>query len=424
MNGTNERKGSDGSSEKSGTKGNTDSKSTKSNNEVTDMQKKMKILKDALLKERQEKDVSVKSKKDVEKELERTKTQLQEKENYLLKLKDEVADLQTKLQIEKKRAESQQPAAPKPTDGGNQSHLSDIFSSSMTGLSSVFGIKKGAAPEDLQKIQQENNYAKMQLQVAKEKLTKAEEMVAQVKKEANQQAEGTQKKMKDLEKDLETRIQAYRELNQKFEELNNSVTGLKKDKERLEQEKNRLRSENDSLTNERDELEKEQTEKAKIIQELNEVCQKMEKELSNQVSKVTELTNKLNETELKMQVFDLKKAGKIMDTPALIMMRKNVNGEYLIEIESEGDKLLLYPQVIQSFGPIKETEDRFYLDYNDPKGVVQRDVFQAEDRKKILRSLKTFVKLAESNRANANNNAKTAIKEKNLLSQMVSFFNN
>ena len=47
----------------------------------------MKILKDALLKERQEKDVSVKSKKDVEKELERTKTQLQEKVIFFLKLK-------------------------------------------------------------------------------------------------------------------------------------------------------------------------------------------------------------------------------------------------------------------------------------------------------------------------------------------------
>ncbi len=44
-------------------------------------------------------------------------------------------------------------------------------------------------------------------------------------------------------------------------------------------------------------------------------------------------------------------------------MRKNVFGEYLIEIEGE-EKLLLYPKVIQSFGPIKETEDRFYLDYN------------------------------------------------------------
>ena len=43
------------------------------------MQKKMKILKDALLKERQEKDASVKIKKDLEKELERTKAQFQEK---------------------------------------------------------------------------------------------------------------------------------------------------------------------------------------------------------------------------------------------------------------------------------------------------------------------------------------------------------
>ena len=48
-------------------------------NEVVDLQKKMKILKDALLKERQEKETSTKSKKDMEKEFDRMKTQSQEK---------------------------------------------------------------------------------------------------------------------------------------------------------------------------------------------------------------------------------------------------------------------------------------------------------------------------------------------------------
>ena len=146
--------------------------------------------------------------------------------------------------------------------------------------------------------------------------------------------------------------------------------------------------------------------------------------MTKQVEKVTELTNKLNETELKMQIFELRKEGKIMETPALIMIRRNVIGEYIIEIETEGDKLILYPQVVQSFGPIKETEDKFYFDYKDQQGAVQRDVFQAFDRKRVLKSLKTFVRLAESNEANLNSKEKTARREKNLLSQMVSFFNN
>lgn len=43
------------------------------------MQKKMKILKDALIKERQEKENVQKTKKDAEKELERLQSQIQEK---------------------------------------------------------------------------------------------------------------------------------------------------------------------------------------------------------------------------------------------------------------------------------------------------------------------------------------------------------
>jgi len=157
---------------------------------------------------------------------------------------------------------------------------------------------------------------------------------------------------------------------------------------------------------------------------LNEVCAKMEAELSNQVQKNKDLKMQLEEAEMNMQCFDLKKSGKVMDVPALFMMRKNVNNEYVIEIESSGEKLLLYPQVVQSFGPIKETEDRFYFDYKDTKGEVVREIFQVEDRKKILRSLKSFVRLSDMNSANLNNKATGAIKEKNLLSQMVSFFNN
>ena len=44
-------------------------------------------------------------------------------------------------------------------------------------------------------------------------------------------------------------------------------------------------------------------------------------------------------------------------------MRKNVNSEYLIEVEAAGERLTLYPQAVLSFGPIKETEDKFYFEF-------------------------------------------------------------
>ncbi len=58
-----------------------------------------------------------------------------------------------------------------------------------------------------------------------------------------------------------------------------------------------------------------------MVQELNEVCAKMEAELSNQVQKNKDLKMQLEEAEMNMQSFDLKKAGKVMDVPALVMDR-------------------------------------------------------------------------------------------------------
>ncbi len=46
-----------------------------------------------------------------------------------------------------------------------------------------------------------------------------------------------------------------------------------------------------------------------------------------------------------------------------ILLRRNVAGEYVIEIENAGEQLVIYPQSIQSFGPLKETEDRFFIEF-------------------------------------------------------------
>ena len=64
-----------------------------------------------------------------------------------------------------------------------------------------------------------------------------------------------------------------------------------------------------------------------------------------------------------MQVFKLKKVGKMVDTPALLIIRRNVADELLVEIENAGDKLVLFPQAVHSFGPADGKDDRFYIQY-------------------------------------------------------------
>lgn len=46
-----------------------------------------------------------------------------------------------------------------------------------------------------------------------------------------------------------------------------------------------------------------------------------------------------------------------------MLMRKNINGEYLIEIETPAERFVINPQHVQTFGLVKESEDQFFFDY-------------------------------------------------------------
>mmetsp|Transcript_38997 Transcript_38997/g.34681 ORF Transcript_38997/g.34681 Transcript_38997/m.34681 type:complete len:122 (+) Transcript_38997:912-1277(+) len=119
-----------------------------------------------------------------------------------------------------------------------------------------------------------------------------------------------------------------------------------------------------------------------------------------------------------MQVFKLKKVGKMVDTPALLIIRRNVADELLVEIENAGDKLVLFPQAVHSFGPADGKDDRFYIQYKAPSGTVDKDFYTCDEMKRILRTLKAFMRAASE----SNQKSDTSKKEKNLFSQVASFF--
>ncbi len=55
--------------------------------------------------------------------------------------------------------------------------------------------------------------------------------------------------------------------------------------------------------------------------------------------------------------------------------------------------------------------------FKDDKGVVQRDVFQVSDRKKVLKNFMAIIRLAEKNQANERRRkVRSIIREKNSLS--------
>jgi len=381
--------------------------------DVLSLQKKMKVLRDAVIKERQDKENATKLKNEFAVEVDKLRVQMSEKDALILKLKAENVELRDKYQVERKKTENA-------SQNGQQSDSSFGISDKL-GLSSFF--TKKATPDEYQKLQTEHNYLKKQLEVMLERLNKSEGNIEQVKRENRQQTEGVQKKLIERERELEDKVQAYIALSHKHEDLINQNQNLSKDKTRIEKELARLRKDLEAAVQERDELEKNNTEKMRMMNEMNEVCQRMEGEIQNLSQKLKYAMNELEETESKLQVFNVKRVGKMLNTDAQILLRRNVAGEYVIEIENAGEQMLIYPQSIQSFGPLKETEDRFYLEFKTTRGTIQKDLFVAEDRAKVLKQLKTLVKLSDENQ-NAINGKKNTTTEKNLLAQVVSFFGN
>jgi len=371
----------------------------------------MKILRDAVIKERQEKESLNKTKNDLSTEVDRLRVQLQEQEALGLKLKAENADLKDKLQVQRKKTESMA------QQGTSSMHESS--GGSMLNLSNIFGKKNQDG--EYQKLMTEHNYLKKQLEAMLEKLNKAEMGGDQIKREGKKQLEAMQKQLTDRERDLEDKTQAYIKLSRTNDELKQNNQLLENDKTRMQNELNRVRRELDSAVNERDELEKSVREKMIMMNEINEVCKKMEKEIENLSEKLSKITIELEQTELRLQVFDLKKVGKIVDTPAQILMRRNVAGEYLIEVENAGERQVIYPHSIQSFGPIKETEDKFYIELKGENNRVSKDTYISTDRKKVLKQLMTLVKLSQESK-DSTTAKKNGIVDKNVFSQVVSFF--
>jgi len=382
--------------------------------DVLSLQKKMKVLRDAVLKERQGKEEATKLKNEFVFEVDKLRAQMAEKDALILKLKAENVEIRDKYQVERKKTENAK-------ENGPQNESSYSMISEKLGLSTFFAKK--ATPDEYQKLQTELNYAKKQLEVMLEKLNKSEEKIEQAKRESRQQVEGIQKKLNERERELEDKVQAYIDLSHKYEDLLTKNQAMTKEKSRVDQEFARVRRELEEIIQEKDELERSNIEKMKMMNEMNEVCQRMENEIQNMAQKLKTVTDELEETESKLQVFNVKRVGKVLNTDAQILLRRNVAGEYVIEIENAGEQLVIYPQSIQSFGPVKETEDRFHLEFKTTRGNIQKDVFIAEERSRILRQLKTLVKLSDENQS-AISGKKNITTEKNLLAQVVSFFGN
>jgi len=423
-----------------------DSSSTKTN-KASDLIQEAARLREALYRERQEKEIVIASHEEIKKQLDLVRAQLHDQENVIVKLRDEVGDLRFRLEFAQKDHDMSHSMSPMSSPRSAEFKIMDIMKNPVAPqactplaprkikmftslnctymfvyipLSPPICIRRYLHGVDFkvhEELKQKFEISNKKIELLQEKLNEAIEALDHMNKEALDQVEAAEMRHRELESELEGVQAELKEVNMKNEDLNHIVARLRRDKEVSDSDISRMKVEMSSLKAERDKFDRNYHEKVKMIQELNLICQTMEEKLNTSLAQVDKLSKELQESELKMQVFEAIKSDKSGNTPALILMRKNVNDEHFIEIESAGERVVVYPHVIQSFGPIKEVENSFYFDFKDDKGVVQRDVFQVSDRKKVLKNFMGIIRLAEKNKANARRNkVRSIIREKNSLS--------
>jgi chromosome segregation ATPase len=376
--------------------------------EVLELQKKLKKLKDALIKERFDKETAIKGQSQLHEELEKYKLTLQEKESIILNIKTENSDLRERLTLERKKTENSKNNLQNTKTGGEDTGVANI-------LGGMFGFKpKGT--DELSKLQSEHSYVKKQLETVLEKLNKSDGQVEKIKKDNRQQLEKLEKKIQDLEAEIEDKSQRMKTVSSENDKLLVEKADLMRDKNKLEDELRKIKRETELLRHDKEDLEKSNSDKLKLVDDLNGICKKMEEEIKRQSEETKKAKEELLESEMKLQVFSMKKLGKMVDTPAQLLIRKNVADEYVIEIEHSGERLSISPSAVVSFGPVEKYENQFFIQFkSSANNVIEKESFEADDSKKILRYLKVFMKSLK----NGDSGTK---KEKNLFSQVASFF--
>jgi len=157
-------------------------------------------------------------------------------------------------------------------------------------------------------------------------------------------------------------------------------------------------------------------EQTELSQQLYKTCSAFEQEVMY-----------LREKTVAFDFFSVKRQGTklISPTPCHIIMRKNVLGEYIIEIENPGEKITLHPTNIMACEVVKDSDDKFKLQYRI-KGKMESETFLVQDPSKLSEALSNFITtakdMAKPNGGTNGTQTHANKREKNLISEVVGFF--
>jgi predicted nucleic acid-binding Zn-ribbon protein len=351
---------------------------------------------------------------DLKRENETLKIELKDKEQECFRLKQEKTSLEEEIKMERAKNKKFEPAT---SNGSSNGVKADEGSGVLKYL--TFGLAGSGKQDDYTKLNQNYLYLKKQYETATEKLKRHDDIVDSIRSQLKEQIEKLEYKLNVTSNDLEIANETVDKQKEQIRSLKidneKSVTtnvSLMKEKVKLEEEIRKLRSHFDNVSEENSRMSRELAEQSELIQGLNKSCSAFEQE-------VIYLRDKTNAFDF----YSVKRQGTklINPIPCLIIMRKNVLGEYMIELENPGEKLILQPSNVMACEVLNDATDRFKFSYRI-KGKMENEIFIVDNPTKLSEALSTFINMAKKHAKGTNGNESSNKKEKNLISEFVGFF--
>ena len=306
---------------------------------IKDLMMKIGVLRNGILEEREKNS-------EFEKELQKAKSSMKEmeglvdkKENLIISLSKEKYELQSKLDIEKKKNES--------GSTGNQ------FTNLISGIFQKRDSNASVNDSELKRLQNENHDHILENQILKSKIEDQSLDFEKCKIEYQNLINLQIEKMKKTENIITEKNKTIDELNKKMDIIFDNYKKFDIEKTKFESQISELAKENKMREERIVELILKLEEKENIIITFKENLSRHEVESAGLAQKLAELKNAIIEANMVVQTFKGEKVGSYFNTNIEITFGRTDDDEYVMTLKEDGDKQYI------------NVEDVEYLKSND-----------------------------------------------------------
>ena len=330
-------------------------------NPAQDLEKKVRLLKKALIKEREEKKSDLQHIENLKKKLSILEFTITEKNNQI-QLKTQEKD---KIfgELKAKREETEQLGFPQPEKKLSASDLEQ---------------QNKKLLEDYHSLKQQNT----ELQ-AKHKAVNEE--YQEIQKAVQNKDDHLRRLVGELQNSLSAAMRQQENLEKDLADAQFSHHNLTETNERLKKDIQDSKEAYTSAENEIHELTSKIKEKQSEVAMLNEKLAKHGENEAKLSSKLMQYKTELDEAENFYQKYEVIKINNLINHPATITLKRDHTGEFILEVEEKRNKLLYGIRSIDSV--FVQSEKRFLIRYLDGDSME----FEVQNADEVVKKIRNFL---------------------------------